>query len=230
VKTNFILIDGIPGSGKSTLAQDIGLALELENKAVSVLLETDPAHPLHPIPTDEMGAGWPNIHEVISAEDFAEHSLSLWKSLLSGLAPGGALIVESFPFQSSIRVLMQMGGSPELISEYWQAWQSIVADVNPYIIYLETADARAQISSIAARRGPEWKEYIASALCQSPYCVQRGYFGWTGVEKMMCEYSALIDDLLSSSRVPVIFLEAEPSDYEERLRDALNSLGFLKHS
>lgn len=215
--SRLILIDGLPGSGKSTLAQAIGDAM----RAV-VWYETDPEHPLHPVPADEVGAAWADIHERLSPPEFAEASLARWANAMVEL--DGPLVFESFPFQSGIRVLFQMNAAPELIEDYWQRWQRLVAPTQPHLIFLKTRAPKDLIDEVATTRGMAWKAYLESAVGAMPYAQQNGHQGWTAVHHFLENYNSLLETLLNAATVQVTTAPAKPTNYAERTSQLIAAL------
>lgn len=213
-----ILIDGLPGSGKSTLAADLAVHYGAE-----ALYETSPDHPLHPIPTDEIGAAWPTIHEQVSASEFADLSLGRWQRFLEDRST--AAVVESFPFQSAIRVLFQIDAPAGQIEDYWRRWQDLVLPDQPKIVFLRTEDPSGLLNRVAEHRGPEWKNYIGEAFAQMPFCLHCDLKGWTAVETSLEAYARQIESLIATSSIPVEVFEAEPANYEDRKQRVLARLG-----
>lgn len=203
--SRLILIDGLPGSGKSSLAAEL---------SPNAFFETSPNHPLHPVPTDDYGAAWARIHELVTPESFAEQSLGRWEAFLGRLDE--LTVVESFPFQCSIRVLLQIDAPRSLIDRYWADWQALVKPIPNQTIFLKTGDPVGLLNRIADRRGEEWKRYISEACDQMPFGKSRGLSGWAAVEAFMRAYAGLIEELISRADVPIAVFDAEPSDYAAR--------------
>lgn len=212
-----ILIDGLPGAGKSTLAKSIG-----DEFQALVWYETDPEHPLHPIPTDEIGAAWPDIHERISAESFAEISLSRWRSAIDRFE--GNIVFESFPFQSAIRVLFQINAAPALIADYWNEWQAVVTRCSPHLVFLRTIDSSQLIDDVAEVRGSAWMSYLSVAVEQMPWCTSRHASGWSAVQAFLSAYNATVESLVSEAKIPLTIDFAQTKDYRLRTERVLRDL------
>ncbi len=223
MKPQLILVDGLPGSGKTTLAQELSAHLA-NNNQVTVYYETTRNHPLHVVPTDDFGAAWPDIHLRVSPQDFAERSLERWATFLNILDTGDRVVLESFPFQSTIRVLLQMGADEKLIESHWHAWKDLQRPIGSHFIYLKTLDPAFQITQIAEQRGQYWQEYISNAVEQMPFAKSRGLSSWSAVEEFMTTYGQLTDRLAEQYNLPIAILEAQPADYRRRFEQALSAI------
>jgi hypothetical protein len=180
-------------------------------------------HPLHPIPLDAMGAAWADVHERMSCNEFADGSLSRWRETVN--QGEGAVVFESFPFQSAVRVLLQMDSASTLIEEYWRAWQAAVAPAEPALVFLRTAAPTQLIDNIAAHRGTEWGHYLATAVERMPFAFNRGLFGWPAVHAFLVSYNDLIESLVRAAGFPVVVADAQPLDYALRECQILENLG-----
>lgn len=212
-----ILIDGLPGSGKSTLAAAIG-----NEFGAKVWTEMDPANPLHVLPLDEMGAAWADSHLKMSAEEFASASLAKLSEALRQVVE--STVFESYPFQSSIRVLYQMGTEPEIVKKYWLQTQELYKANDAHLIYLETENPVGLIDRVSAQRGQEWTDYLIMSIDKMPISITSNLKGYLAVQEFITGYSKLLDDLIRSLQIPVTYLAAESNDYGLRTERAILSL------
>ena len=60
------------------------------------------------------------------------------------------------------------------------------------------------------KRGLAWQSYVVEALSQSPWMKERGLSGLAGVLEMVPHYAAFIDQLVDSSRFPMLALAGRP--------------------
>src|SRR5262245_47045296 len=113
--TRLIFVDGLPGSGKSTTAKS--LAAELEQRGIPWRLfrERESDHPLnvggnlHP-----SGSATGNrLFAAYTVDSFQEESLARWQAFVAEAARAEAVnVLDSYPFQNSVRVLLQMDADP----------------------------------------------------------------------------------------------------------------------
>ena len=219
-----ILIDGLPGSGKSTSGQQVAERISASGRPAQLLVETQSNHPLHVFPTDDMGAAWSDIHLRTTADRFAARSLELWTSFL-GRTDATSFVLESYPFQSSVRVLMQMDAELDTILEYWNAWQTIVPRDEGFLIYFKEADPVALIESACRSRGEEWTNYMCRSCEQMPYAANRGWVGIDAVKGLILDYAELMDTLVAMAHLPVLTLPARPVGYDDRQLEIYRALG-----
>ncbi len=210
-----ILIDGLPGAGKSTTGELLSAAISASGQPSELYLETQPNHPLHVFPTDELGAAWTNIHLKTTPETFGQRSLELWDTFLAQNT-GVVSIIESFPFQSSIRVLMQMNQSSELIENYWNEWQHRVARLDAVLLFFHETDPISLIEQAFEERGDQWTSYIVRSFELMPYCKTRGLTGKEATIGFLRDYAELLDHLMSNIQIRAVTFEARPENYEER--------------
>ena len=220
-----ILIDGLSGTGKTNLAQDLSRELSLIGLECHVHYETDRPHPLHPIQTDAMGAAWANIHTLLTPQEFTKTSLTKWQFFLKERPSESIELLESFPFQSMVRVLFQMNAGQDEIISYWDRWQELVRTFTPTIIFLRAQSATDLINQIGEARGPEWRSYMQASIVQMPISKGLGWTGWSAVEQFLDHYSALMNELICTSDLPIVELEGCSGNYGDRLALARKRLG-----
>jgi hypothetical protein len=172
---------------------------------------------------DDLGAAWPDIHERMSPQGFADESLARWTHFCSE-QPEDLLVIESFPFQCALRVLVQMEAPPRLIEDYWEAWTKVVRDRSPVLLFLQIADARAQFEHICRVRGPRWTGYILDAFERMPFCRNRGLKGWDAISGFCDLYVDRMNRAIARRDIETIFVEGRPDRYQERLKRAIAAL------
>jgi hypothetical protein len=215
-----IFIEGLPGSGKSESSRKLAANLSAAGLAVKTFIETDQINPLHTGDLDPEGAAFADVHLRFTPDAFAQQSLEKYQALRH-FPFEGALIFESFPIQSHIRVLLQMDAGEECISRFWSNLQDALEPLQPALIFFEESDPEAALRRIIEHRGQRWGEYIVGALQQSPYATARGLRGLEGILQLMSDYNTLMNTLVTTWRFDRLVLEARPSDYANRDRQIL---------
>jgi hypothetical protein len=211
-----VFVEGLPGSGKSVSANNLASGLANLGREVALFEETARGHPLHVGDLDEVGAAMPNIHLEFSPEQFAESALARYKTFADSPDAFRITIFESFPVQSHVRVLMQMGAPSDLIWSFWSRLQTVLASVNPALIYFETSAPDAALRSIMAKRGPEWTRYVVQSLEQTPYAAARELRGVEGILRMLQNYAVLMDQAVRQWQFPKLVLPSNPDSYAQR--------------
>ena len=214
--THLIFIEGLPGSGKSESARNLAEALTKTGHTVKVFIETDPTNPLHTAALDPQGAAFADAHIIFNIQGFAHQSLQKYKDLPYSLKADTTTIFESFPMQSHVRVLMQMNADQSMIMQFWSDIQSALKPLAPALVYFEESDPESALKRIIEIRGAKWREYISSALEQSPYATARNLKGIDGIIRMMCDYNTLTQELFKTWTMDQISLPARPNDYATR--------------
>jgi hypothetical protein len=210
-----LFLEGLPGTGKSTGAHHLAEGLVARGFLVNAPQEMDPENPLHVGTLDEMGAAMTDIHLTYTPEQFAALALDRYRTL----DPLEALFLfESFPFQSHVRVLLQMNAELTLIHEFWSNLQDVLDPLDPGLIYFESPDAAAAIGAAFSLRGQEWTQYVVSALEGTAFAQARGLSGIDCALQMFRVYGALLPELVGSWRFKRLVLPARTTSFEERDR------------
>lgn len=229
--TKLILIDGLPGSGKTTTALALAAWMRQQGGAAQCVLETaaeghdhplNVGGPLHPA-GHMIGA---DLFRHYTVEAYMAESLRRWRAFVDRAACTDAVqIVESYPYQNAVRILLQMDASTAALQAYVAALERIVQPMQAVLVYFEHADAAHALQTIAAERGPDWTAYAIAVVTTCPYARRRGLHGFDGALTLMRAYKALLDELRGASALPVLVL-AECRDQwarcEQRLREFLD--------
>ena len=211
-RPRILFVDGLPGSGKSTAAKDIGRRC-LDNR---IFLESHPSHPLLVGVPDENGAAFAHIHEVHSAASFAAAALERLHAFLGSADDDVPYVFESHPFQSTVRVLMQLDAPEPVLMRFWSELQKRLECADVRLLYFRENDPRQAITDIMRVRGVAWQNYVVEAFNHYPWTKARGLSGIEAVFRVIDQYAMLIDRLLASWRFDVLILPARPASYPER--------------
>lgn len=208
--TKLVFIDGIPGSGKTTTARALESVLAQRSVEVRCFLEEHPDHPLNvggPLHPSGRTTG-ATFFGRYTVDSFVDESLRRWRAFVNVAERADAVqVVESYPYQSAARVLLQMDASTDRIREYAAAVEQIVNVLQPVVIYFDRRDVAGALRAISEERGPEWTAYAVQLVTECPYGRRRGVHDLEGALIMMSAYKAVMDDLLGDSRLPVQKLE-----------------------
>lgn len=211
-RPRIVFVDGLPGSGKSTAAQDIGRRC-LDNR---IFLESHPSHPLLVGVPDEKGAAFAHIHEVHSVASFGAAALERMSAFLGSADVGVPFVFESHPFQSTVRVLMQLDAPEPVLMKFWSELQDRLKSADVRLLYFRENDPQQAFTDIIRVRGAAWENYVVEAFNHYPWTMARGLSGIEGALKAIDHYSTLIDRLLASWQFDVLTLPARPASYQER--------------
>ncbi|MBI3973016.1 MAG: hypothetical protein HY332_17195 [Chloroflexi bacterium] len=207
--TRLILIEGLPGSGKTTAAKALAARLAQHGIAARSHLEVQDEHPLH-----VGGALHPSgsttgaaLFARYTVETFVDESLRRWETFVRRAAGEPTVhVVESYPYQSTARVLLQMDAPIDRIHAYAAQLEAAMAPLAPVVVYFNRAGPAGALRAIAAQRGPQWTAYVVELVARCPYAERRGVEGLEGVAAVMGAYKALLDALLAKSRLPRLVL------------------------
>lgn len=222
--SRWVLIDGLPGSGKSTSGELLAQQLEAGGLAAQVYSETSLTHPLHVVPPEEKSAAWADIHLQLTAQEFAERSLDRWRTFLASRLPGWH-ILESYPFQSSVRVLVQMDAGDDVVTAYWEAWRRLIEREASALVYFHEPQPLALLREAMDKRGPGWTAMMLRAFEQMPYAANRGWSGEQAALGLITAYAQIMERLVATVNPPAIMLEARPASYAERQDRLYKALG-----
>jgi len=176
-----ILIDGPPGAGKSTLAAEVGARLP----DLRVLYEMDAEHPLHPARVSGGGADFAELADMDVA-DLGDLLLDKWAAFLEANTTG--TVLESYPYQSHIRVLWQMNASEALLSNWLDRLHLLLEPHDTTLVMLKVPDPTKHFELVFQRRGPEWTEFIADFVARTAYAKAHGLTGVEGALALMNAY------------------------------------------
>jgi hypothetical protein len=227
--TQLILIEGMPGAGKSTAANALvgrltarGVrAVQLQEVPGSWGTSRGEAHPLH-VGGELFPAGGTTGEALVARytpERFIEESLHRWERFVRDVLAGDAVyVVESYPYQSTSRVLLGMDAGEAQIREHAARMELAMAPLRPVLIYFDRPDAAQALRATAEERGPEWAAYLIELVAGSPYSTRRGLTGLDAVDVMLGAYKALLDWLVASCRLPKLVLRECRGDWDECYR------------
>jgi hypothetical protein len=211
--TQLIFVEGLPGLGKTTTASWLAARLHSEHLPVNLYLEAQPEHPinvggdLHPA-GDVTGETYFQRYRPAS---FIQESLQRWQAFVNDAMQTDAIsVLDSYPFQNSIRILLQMDAALDDMREYAAQVEALVMPLRPALIYFSHRDVAHTVQhfgEIEAQRGEDWMDYVARLIARCPYATARHLEGTSGVLAFIRDYKQLTDALLRESRLPRIILK-----------------------
>jgi hypothetical protein len=207
--TKVIFVDGLPGSGKSTTAEYLAGELAQRRIPCRLLREREPDHPLnaggdlHPSGSTT-GA---RMFAAYTVASFVEESLARWDAFVAeAMGAERVYILDSYPFQNSVRVLLQMDADAVTLAAYQSRVQEKTAGLRPVLIYLDPGDADRTLRAIAEQRGPAWAEYATAVITECPYASCRGLEGMDGAIAVMLAYKGLLKESVARCSFPKLVL------------------------
>jgi hypothetical protein len=211
--TQLIMVEGLPGLGKTTTASWLAARLHSEHLPVNLYLEAQPEHPinvggdLHPA-GDVTGETY---FQQYRPANFIQESLQRWQVFVhEAMQTDAVSVLDSYPFQNSIRILLQMDAAPDDMREYAAQVETLVMPLRSVLIYFshrDEAHAVQHFSEIGAQRGKDWMDYVARLIARCPYATARHLEGYNGVLAFLRDYKQLTDALLSESLLPQVVLK-----------------------
>lgn len=207
--TRLIFVEGLPGSGKSTTAGYVASELQRLDIAHRLLREREPRHPLnvggeiHPTGSTS-GA---QMFETYSITSFIEESVSRWNVFVAeALLAARVNVLDSYPFQNSVRILYQMDVDPSTLASYQSQVYDKVAKLGPILIYLDPGDPTRAFREITRRRGPAWTDYFVTILTECPRGLAHGLHGVDGAIAALGSYKDLLDQSVAYFPFPRLVL------------------------
>jgi hypothetical protein len=207
--TKMIFVDGLPGSGKSSTAEYVAGELERRGIPCRLLREREPDHPLN-VGGDLHPSGNTTGAQMFAAytvDSLIEESLARWDRFVAeAIGSERVSVLDSYPFQNSVRVLSQMDADPLTLTAYQSSVEGKAAPLGPVLIYLDPGDPECAIRAIAEQRGPAWTDYAIAVVTECPYAVARGLHGMDGVVAIMKAYKHLLDESVARFPFPKLSL------------------------
>lgn len=218
--TKLIFVEGLPGSGKTTTASWLAARLQSERLLVNLFLEHQPEHPLNvggPLHPSGSTTGEAFFHRYTAAS-FVHESLQRWHAFVRAALQAEAIsVLDSYPFQNTVRVLLQLNATPACMRAYAGQVEALVMPLQPVLIYFTHRDllhAFHHLRAISAQRGQAWTDYVVELVTHCPYAMAQHLEGFSGALAVLGDYKQLTDALLRQSRCPRLVLEDGTGGWE----------------
>jgi len=210
-ETRMIMVDGLPGSGKSTIAEYVTRELEQRGIPCRLLREREPDHPLN-VGGELHPSGRTTGVRMFAAYtvgSFVEESLARWNAFAAEVMGSERVnILDSYPFQNSVRVLLQMDADSVTLATYQSRVAERAAGLAPVLIYLDPGEPERALREITGQRGPVWTDYAIDVVTDCPYASSRGLQGMDGAIAVLRSYKHLLDEAVARSPFPTLVLSA----------------------
>lgn len=193
MKTNLIIVEGLPGSGKSTTAAMIADELNKKGKKVICVDEGVQEHP-----ADYADYDFPDF------ETERMKILEKWRSFVEKSDKDTIYVFNCIFLQNPMCETMMRFGMEEAASQnYISEIAEIIKPLNPIIIYINQPNVKEAINSVLDERGNDWLNAVMD------YHISQGY----GKQKNLSGYEGYIECLKERKIRELSILQALDIDY-----------------
>lgn len=177
MKTNLIIVEGLPGSGKSTTAAMIAGELRKKGRKIVCVDEGAAEHP-----ADYADYDFPDF------ETEREKILEKWRSFVKAAEEDTTYIFNCIFLQNPMCETMMRFGMDEADSEaYIAEIAEIISPLSPVILYIDQPDVRAAIDRVLDERGDGWLRAVTDYHVSQGYGKQNNLSGYDGYIKCLEE-------------------------------------------
>ncbi len=211
IKTNCILVDGLPGSGKSATAHLLSRHLTACGTRAEWFFEHDTTHPIfeHERIVTCLMTG------TFDAALF-ESAIDRWTHLSDHRrGRDGVLILESSFYQTPLHLLLLNGWDDEQIARYISQCSAAIQALHPHLVYLGAQDAPVAHDRACACRGEWFAPFLQQTVSQSPWCRARPLAGLDAVHAYLADYIRIVRSTLTLLPFPTLEIDTSTSDYDE---------------
>lgn len=170
MKTNLIIVEGLPGSGKSTTASMIAEQLSKKGKKVICFDEGTKEHP-----ADYFD------YNFSSFEQEKKLILEKWNSFVNNYDENTIYIFNCIFLQNPMsETMMKFGLSYNDSLDYISRISEIIKPLNPIIIYIDELNVKSSIDKVVEERGNDWLDYVVEYHTSQGYGKQNNLIGYLG--------------------------------------------------
>lgn len=192
MKTNLIIVEGLPGSGKSTTAAMIADELNQRGKKV-VCVDEGQEHP-----ADYADYDFPDF------ETERKQILEKWRSFVAGSDKDTVYVFNCIFLQNPMcETMMRFGMEVEASQRYISEIAEIIKPLNPIIIYIDRLNVKETIDRVLDERGAGWLNAVID------YHVSQGY----GKQNHLSDYEGYLQCLEERKIRELHILRALGIDY-----------------
>ncbi len=131
-------------------------------------------------------------------------------------------------FHGDLTNLLLMEAEPALIYNDMQALATVIAPLNPFVLYLRQEDVENAIRTVCAERGAEWIDYQVNWKLAAPYCARSGFAGLEGLIALYRDYRRTSDHLFEQLPVAKLAIENSGRNWPKYERQILQALGLSR--
>lgn len=192
MKTNLLIVEGLPGSGKSTTAEMIAAELNKKGKK-AVCVDEGQEHP-----ADYIDYDFPDF------ETERQKILEKWRSFVAESDKNTIYVFNCIFLQNPMcETMMRFGMEAAASQHYISEIAEIIKPLNPIIIYIDQPDVKEAIDRVLAERGTDWLNAVID------YHVSQGY----GKQNYLSGYEGYIQCLEERKTRELNILQALGIDY-----------------
>lgn len=177
MKTNLMIVEGLPGSGKSTTAEMIANELSKKGKKVICVDEGVQEHP-----ADYADYDFPDF------ETERKKILEKWRSFTEKFDKDVIYVFNCIFLQNPMCETMMRFGMDDMASQnYISEIAEIIKPLKPVIIYIDQPDVKKAIDRVIDERGNDWLNAVIDYHTSQGYGKENNLFGYEGYIKCLKE-------------------------------------------
>lgn len=177
MKTNLIIVEGLPGSGKSTTAAMIAEELQKKGKQVVCVDEGAQEHP----------ADYAD-YDFSDFDTERRKILDKWRSFVERADKDTIYVFNCIFLQNPMcETMMRFGMNEEASKGYIAEIAEVIKPLHPIVIYIDTSHVKAAIDSVLDERGTDWLNAVMDYHVSQGYGKQNNLSGYEGYIKCLEE-------------------------------------------
>lgn len=193
MKTELIIVEGLPGSGKSTVSKMIADALN--GCGVKTLwFDEGGEHP-----ADYADYDFPDF------ETERVKILDKWRSFVKNREKGAVYVFNCVLIQNPItETMMRFGMEEKDTQDYINQIAQIIKPLSPAIVYIDVNNVKATLDSVLAERGEGWLDAVVGYHTNQGYGKANGLCGYDGYIKCLEERKKREEEILDSVNMKTV--------------------------
>jgi thymidylate kinase len=210
IKTNLILVDGLPGSGKSTTAQQLCTHLLQHGHKARWYFEHQATHPIY-VNTELMLA-----REAGNSESNRIHEKALfnWTDLVRSTETRAEIgILEGTLFQMGAGSQLLMNWDPGEIAGHASRVEKLIEKLNPVLIYLYQTEIADALKRISQQRGRWFEEFLIKHIGATPYGTATSVKDFQGVTEVFKVLREITDSLFAKLTMRKLAVDTSAGDW-----------------